>query len=79
MARQGELPANAGNTAVTGDIHLGKWRALESRQVEGGTLSFDSLQAREITVVSSAGEAARAGAQAEAWMMRPWEAAKTSL
>ena len=74
-----ELPAGAGDTAVTGDIHDGKWRVLETRRVTGGTLTFDSLQAREITVVSPAADSSRAGKQAEAWVMKPWEAAKTQL
>ncbi len=32
------LPAGAGDTAVLGDIHHGKWRTLEIRGVVGGSL-----------------------------------------
>ena len=74
-----KLPANAGDTAVTGDIHDGKWRVLETRKIDrrhacvrpaAGSRNHGRLARRR---------SPRAGEQVEAWVMRPWEAAKTKL
>ncbi len=68
------LPAGARDTAFMGEIKDGKWRLLETRKAVGGVLSFDALQAREITVVGSDSDKTRIGKQVEDWIMRPWKA-----
>ena len=70
------LSGHGDDKVVTGDIHDGKWRTLETRDMDGSSLEFDSLHSRETTVVGPEDGVAGATAQVEAWVMRPWEAAK---
>lgn len=73
------LPESAGKNAIMGEIHDGKWRALEKRGIETHQLFFSPEQAREFTVVSDEAGLDRAVAQVEAWIMRPWEAVSASI
>lgn len=71
------LPSKAANTVFMGEINKGKWRLLETRKANKGVVTFDSLQARELTFVGKQSDKAGIGNQAEAWIMRPWQAENT--